>query len=442
MLYSLSMNSNFKHLVSESELRVDNQILKFRLRTLYLTSVEDLMQDLEQNKDLLCELYNYLWSIYDIKSNILQDSLVIISNYILNILTRFQNSLHDIYSLQLQKRVYLEPRLLSADKPIYDHTSKVDSIFRVILTLICNQINLPINYKSPVNIWYNGNCFEFFGMLKKTMQIKMMVLSDQLGLYKVNPDHVLMVASEFSICKLLRLVMEMSDVDFLFSKYVPLVSKSRDVFSLLPVFQCDRNYKQKTYFIAYDSKKNDQKLDIEKQVYKRSETFTRNFRGVFKEANLFSEQFRDTLTRFLFLLVLLGKKSQASPHQDCVNQILFEYLREFHGFYNQTKLEIISGSLHNFLALSCIHELNKDWIRVIKAQLMSESFDPSSLLLSHLQRDISEQKKAIMIYSTYKWAEVHNFDIESLYRSCIKQSIDPKLGMLIKAVFYNYKFSE
>jgi hypothetical protein len=279
-------------------------------------------------------------------------------------------------------------------------------------------------------------------MLKKTMQIKMMVLSDQLGLYKVNPDHVLMVASEFSICKLLRLVMEMSDVDFLFSKYVPLVSKSRDVFSLLPVFQCDRNYKQKTYFIAYDSKKNDQKLDIEKQVYKRSETFTRNFRGVFKEANLFSEQFRDTLTRFLFLLVLLGKKSQASPHQDCVNQILFEYLREFHGFYNQTKLEIISGSLHNFLALSCIHELNKDWIRVIKAQLMSESFDPSSLLLSHLQRDISEQKKAIMIYSTYKWAEVHNFDIESLYRSCIKQSIDPKLGMLIKAVFYNYKFSE
>jgi hypothetical protein len=55
MLYSLSMNSNFKHLVSESELRVDNQILKFRLRTLYLTSVEDLMQDLEQNKDLLCK---------------------------------------------------------------------------------------------------------------------------------------------------------------------------------------------------------------------------------------------------------------------------------------------------------------------------------------------------------------------------------------------------
>lgn len=442
MLYSLCLNNNFKHLVRESELRTDNPILKFRLRTLYNVSVENLTQDLEVNKWLLCEVYNYLWSIYDIKSNISQESLVVISNYILNILSVFSNPLSDLHTLNLEKRVYLEPRILSSDKPIYEHDSKVDRIFRVILTLICHRINLPINYKSPVNIWYIGNCFEFFGKLKKTMQIKMMVLSDQLGLYKINPDYVLMIGSELSNCKLLRLVMKMCDVDFLFSKYVPLIYKSKNIFQLLPIFQGDSDYKQKTYFIAHGSKQEiTDEQNLQKIVTRKSETFTRNFIGVFKDPASFSEQFRETLTRFLYLLVLLVKKSKGSFYQECINKLLFHCLKEFHGFYNQTKLEIISGSLQNFTALSYIHELKKDWVRVIKAQLMSESYDPCSLLLSHLEREISEQKKVIMIFSTYKWADAHNFDLEDLYRRFSKQAKDTKIGMLIKAVFYNYKFS-
>lgn len=357
------------------------KLRSFRLFTFTSNPSLNIINLFISEPSLHLELYNYLWASYFSIPPSQLSNFASIASFLLSSILNFP--------------------LNSASSPVLPYqTSSHKQLFGKldIEQGLCNLIPLlvPIKQKLPINKLMLYMVQEHFNKLKLSVQLTLIVLSEQLGIEF--PVHkILSISENIEGCKMLRILFKLANVSRLFLKTSPIFTADQFL-SLVPLpFNSSFSVKTTKIFKKVKVEK-ESKIDF---FLVKIEDFSNDFNKNPALKENFSSKNISSLTRFL---ILFGYALHKILDLRLLNSFVTT-LRVFNGFFDVHQVMLAGTALRSYAIFTGIYEFQEKWVSMFRAQLFLALREPIELLKDFLGKVEQEDIKLSVILSCYLYCQ-------------------------------------